>query len=445
MRWLVVDNHDSYTHNLVQLLAVVTGSEPDVVSDADVTPGELDLTPYAGIIVSPGPGHPSRARDFARAADVLARSEVPVLGVCLGMQGIALAAGALVDAAPRPRHGHVETVRHTGDALFAGVPEFFPATRYHSFRVAEPLPPQLEPIAWAADGVLMGVRHRTRPQVGVQFHPESIASGYGRRVIENFVVQCGGRREDRAPARERVRGAGAARVLTRVLDVAVDAEAAFSALHATSRSAFWFDSTSRGAGSGRFSFLGEGSRVLPDGAGVLARLEAELRVRDVEGSAELPFDFAGGVVGWAGYELRAECGFPTGRVDDAPVARWLVCERFVAIDHDTGRTWLVARVDDDGEQMRAREWLRRCGSVLIGLTPPAPPRPVGAVRRVGLRPGYRAAVEAAQRALAAGESYEVCLTTEVRVAADDVGDGEPFEVYRRLRRANPAPYGAYLR
>ncbi len=123
MRWLVVDNHDSYTHNLVQLLAVASGTDPVVVSDDDVAPGELDLEGFAGVVVSPGPGHPANPRDFALSADVLARAQVPVLGVCLGMQGIALAAGAVVDAAPQPRHGFVDRVRHTGDSVLAGLPQ----------------------------------------------------------------------------------------------------------------------------------------------------------------------------------------------------------------------------------------------------------------------------------------------------------------------------------
>jgi para-aminobenzoate synthetase len=190
VRWLVVDNHDSYTHNLVQLLAVATGTDPVVVSDDDVAPGELDLTGFTGIVVSPGPGHPANARDFALSADVLARAEVPVLGVCLGMQGIALAEGAVVDPAPRPRHGFVDRVRHTGTSVLAGLPQEFAATRYHSFRVAEPLPATLEPLAWAEDGVLMALRHRTRPLVGVQFHPESVASTTGPLIVENFVRWC---------------------------------------------------------------------------------------------------------------------------------------------------------------------------------------------------------------------------------------------------------------
>jgi para-aminobenzoate synthetase len=425
VRWLVVDNHDSYTHNLVQLLAVATGTDPVVVSDDDVAPGELDLTGFTGIVVSPGPGHPANARDFALSADVLARAEVPVLGVCLGMQGIALAEGAVVDPAPRPRHGFVDRVRHTGTSVLAGLPQEFAATRYHSFRVAEPLPATLEPLAWAEDGVLMALRHRTRPLVGVQFHPESVASTTGPLIVENFVRWC-----ERWDPRPRYR------VHARRTGPAVDTERAFAHLFAGSSRAFWLDSAARGAGSGRFSFLGTGTGPVVDS---LAGLAAELPGRTVAGAGDLPFEFAGGFVGWAGYEARDECGFPTPRRDETPPAAWTFCDRFVAVDHDEDVTWVVALSEDGSEP----SWLDEVATTLADL--PGLPGPAAAPElpvALDTPPArYREDVLAAQRQLVAGESYEICLTTQARVPAQ----GDPFEAYRRLRRANPAPYAAYLR
>lgn len=447
MRWLVVDNHDSYTHNLVQLLAVATGTDPVVVSDDDVAPGELDLTGFAGIVVSPGPGHPANARDFALSADVLERSRVPVLGVCLGMQGIALAAGAVVDAAPQPRHGHVDRVRHTGTSVLAGLEQEFAATRYHSFRVAEPLPDVLEPLAWAADGVLMALRHRDRPQVGVQFHPESVASTTGAAIVENFVRWC--RRFDQ-PVRHRLHA--------RVVGAAVDTEAAFAALfgaRARARAgvegddgdAFWLDSAARGAGSGRFSFLGP---LTGPSVTSLADLADALHARGVDevgGGADLPFEFTGGYVGWAGYEARAECGFPTGRGDGTAPARWTFCDRFVAVDHDEDTTWVVALADALADTSAGPggepPWLEETARALAdlpGLPAPGPAPDLPVV--LDTAPArYRGDVVRAQEQLRAGESYEICLTTQARVPA--VGD--PFEDYRRLRRTNPAPYATFLR
>jgi len=451
VRWLVVDNHDSYTHSLVALLAVVTGTDPVVVSDDDVAPGELDLTGFAGVLVSPGPGHPARERDFGLAADVLRRSEVPVLGVCLGMQGMGLAAGAAVVPAPRPRHGHVDAVRHTGTSVLAGLPQGFAATRYHSFCVAEPLPPELEPLAWASDGVLMALRHRTRPQVGVQFHPESIASGQGRRIVENFVAMCRPvRREFTATVRR--------------VDVELDAEEFFARRCAGAPWSFWLDSGARGAGSGRFSLLGDAdgplAEVVTHRTGeppALPHLSAELARRDVvlADGVEVPFPFTGGYVGWAGYELRDECGLPTSRRAETPDAAWVFADRFVVVDHDEGTTWAVALSEDDATAAAGRAWLAETADLVAALPrgPAGPRAPLVPVPAAEVAPllrrapaDYRRDVQACRAALVAGESYEICLTDEAVVPGHAPGAGQDaFAVHRALRRANPAPYAAFLR
>lgn len=156
-----------------------------VLNDAPV--GDIpELREFDNVVVSPGPGHPSEPRDFGIAARVIAEAEIPVLGVCLGHQGIAVGERADVEPAPWPRHGHLSTVRHDGRDLFHGLPQNFTVVRYHSLSVREPLPPTLEATAWSEDGVLMGLRHRERPLWGVQFHPESILTDHGHRLLINF-------------------------------------------------------------------------------------------------------------------------------------------------------------------------------------------------------------------------------------------------------------------
>ncbi|GAA4300122.1 hypothetical protein GCM10023086_15460 [Streptomyces venetus] len=186
MKTLLIDNYDSYTYNLFQLIAEVNGEEPVVVRN-DTPAGELpDLRGFDNLVVSPGPGHPADARDFGIGTRLLASSPLPVLGVCLGHQGIALGERGMVEPAPEPRHGHLSTIRHDGQDLFHGLPQHFTAVRYHSLSVREPLPETLQATAWAEDGVLMGLRHRSRPLWGVQFHPESVLSEYGHRMLVNF-------------------------------------------------------------------------------------------------------------------------------------------------------------------------------------------------------------------------------------------------------------------
>ncbi|NGO06475.1 aminodeoxychorismate/anthranilate synthase component II, partial [Streptomyces sp. HC44] len=189
MKTLLIDNYDSYTYNLFQLIAEVNGEEPVVVlNDTDDTSadGIPDLREFDNVVVSPGPGHPAEPRDFGIATRVLAEAAIPVLGVCLGHQGIAVGERGLVEPAPEPRHGYLSPIRHDGRDLFQGLPQQFIAVRYHSLSVREPLPETLEATAWAEDGVLMGLRHRTRPLWGVQFHPESVLTDYGHRMLVNF-------------------------------------------------------------------------------------------------------------------------------------------------------------------------------------------------------------------------------------------------------------------
>jgi para-aminobenzoate synthetase component II len=144
----------------------------------------------AGIVLSPGPGRPEEAGVCVELLQ--ARARVPVLGVCLGHQALGAAFGAIVRRAPRLMHGKASAVRHRGAALLAGLPDPFPAARYHSLEVGEEtLPPELEPIAWAEDGVLMAMRHRELPYFGVQFHPESVLTTAGPRLLANFLALCG--------------------------------------------------------------------------------------------------------------------------------------------------------------------------------------------------------------------------------------------------------------
>ncbi len=180
---VVVDHHDSYTWNLVHLVAEVSGELPAVVQHDEVSPE--DVLGHEYVVLSPGPGHPAVPRDFAVGTAVLRAATRPVLGVCLGMQGLVTAYGGRVDRI-EPAHGEVEAITHDGDGLFAGVPSPFAAVRYHSL-AALTLPDCLEVTARAADGTVMGVRHRSLPLQGVQFHPESVLSEHGASLIANFL------------------------------------------------------------------------------------------------------------------------------------------------------------------------------------------------------------------------------------------------------------------
>lgn len=180
---LLIDHHDSYTWNLAHLFAEVTGRLPDVVQHDRVA--AADLRGRTHVVLSPGPGRPDRPSDFAAGRTALADAGVPVLGVCLGLQGIVATFGGRV-ARTRPAHGEVAVIRHDGRGIFAGLPDDFAAVRYHSLATVE-VPACLEVSAVSGDGTVMGVRHRTRAIEAVQFHPESVLSEHGASLVRNFL------------------------------------------------------------------------------------------------------------------------------------------------------------------------------------------------------------------------------------------------------------------
>jgi len=479
VRTLLVDNHDSYTYNLFQLMAQVYGAPPLVLTNDDPRWATLRVDSVDAVVVSPGPGHPAVPGNLGAARGVLEQAAVPVLGVCLGHQAIALLAGAEVVGAPRPRHGHLTTVRHVGRGLFDGLPQDFVAVRYHSLCVRpDTLPPTLEPTAWAEDGVLMGLRRRDRPSWGVQFHPESISTEHGARLLENFgrlaVAEGAPARRRPVPVTGPARPGPAAvghrpawRVLHRELGHAVDTPAAFAALFGDLDHAFWLDSSRAEPGLSRFSFLG--APAGPDGEVLTYALGSGLTVRTAAGTThvpgsvldalqerlgepltgapDVPFDLTGGYVGYLGYEMKGELGSPNRHVADTPDAVWMSTTRMVVVDHETGTTHLLAMTRRDGDAA-ARAWIGETAARLDGLGPPPPaasPSDYGGydLERglVDNRQAYLDRVDDCHRYLTAGESYEICLTTRVELPPTT----DPLRVYLAQRRANPAPYAAFLR
>ena len=186
---LVIDNYDSFTYNLVQFLGEL-GAEPVVRRNDQVTVAEIAAGGYRGLVISPGPGVPQGAGVSLAAIRELG-GQLPILGVCLGHQAIGEAFGGRIVRAPRPVHGKASLVKHDGRGIFAGVPEEIEVGRYHSLVIEpESCPQVLEVTATTADGIIMGVRHRSLPIEGVQFHPESVLTGNGMQILANFVRLC---------------------------------------------------------------------------------------------------------------------------------------------------------------------------------------------------------------------------------------------------------------
>ena len=196
MRFLILDNYDSFVYNIAQYLGEL-GVECDVVRNDAITLGGIRAGGYDAIVISPGPGTPEDGKSFGVCGAVIKEMgpATPVLGVCLGHQGIIAAFGGRVTNAGRVRHGKTSPVRHTGEGLFRGVKNPFRATRYHSLVGDKTvIPGVLEVTATAEDdGEIMGVRHREYPVQGVQFHPESVMTEDGKRILANFIGEVGRR------------------------------------------------------------------------------------------------------------------------------------------------------------------------------------------------------------------------------------------------------------
>jgi len=186
---VVIDNYDSFTYNLVQYLGEL-GADLVVHRNDKISVSEIeDLEPDA-IILSPGPGRPEASGICPELVERL-HPKVPILGVCLGHQVIAYSFGGTISEAPRLMHGKVSTIHHTGQGIFSHFPSPFTATRYHSLIVDEPAPPQFDVTAFTAEGEIMAIEHREFPLFGLQFHPESILTPHGKRLLESFLRVAG--------------------------------------------------------------------------------------------------------------------------------------------------------------------------------------------------------------------------------------------------------------
>jgi anthranilate synthase/aminodeoxychorismate synthase-like glutamine amidotransferase len=185
MKVLLLDNYDSFTYNLAQYLGEL-GHAPTVRRNDEISLAEVDAMAPDRIVISPGPGRPE---DAGISVELIRRvgSRTPIFGVCLGHQAIGHAFGGDVVRAPIVMHGKISTIRHDGRGVFAGVAQKFAAGRYHSLVVSEPAPADLEVSAHTEDGVVMGLRHRQWPIHGVQFHPESVLTGEGKKILRNFL------------------------------------------------------------------------------------------------------------------------------------------------------------------------------------------------------------------------------------------------------------------
>ncbi|NWB29779.1 aminodeoxychorismate synthase component I [Pseudomonas gingeri] len=466
MRTLIVDNFDSFTNNIAQYIYEACGEQPEIVPNSTAFE-DLDLEGYDAVILSPGPGHPARNADFGVCREVLARARIPVLGVCLGHQGINCFFGGAVEHAPEPVHGYRTRIIHSGSGLFAGIPQAFEVVRYHSL-VCTQVPSCLEVTARSDCGLIMGLAHRERAIWGVQFHPESIDSEYGLQVIRNFVrlvAEARGRQnceQEIDPVRRALQVAGGSMELSfdfQLIEQAPGPSQMFKAHFAERPAAFWLDSELSDRPQARYSVMGacdrdsalvfrydvNRRRLSIEGPTGQANLEGdffELMAGIVEhlGAArqfEAPFPFSAGLIGYLGYELKAltATGVCNTHVSELPDALFYLPQNMLVFDHRNELTYLchlwgerlVLRPTGDAEQPRYQPFV---------------PGPVAesALQLADCSKAYIEKVNLCLQQIVDGESYEICLTNRASLECTE----DPLNGYLRMRSISPVPYGAYI-
>lgn len=508
MSVLIIDNHDSFTFNIAHLVAEASGDMPEVVLASGPRPS---LNGVSHVIIGPGPGTPHNPGDLGCSPDVYREAlerGIPVLGICLGLQFMAVAHGGRVGRAPTPMHGLEDEVRFTGaaasDPVFANLPRELRIVRYHSLAIDD-CPSELEILGTTSDGVIQAARLRGRDAWGVQFHPESIRTEGGLDLMRAFlavgggadgceglsVAQCEGDASSRPGSTPAIQSGPMPATHTVLLgdpislsDDFADAETLYRALIAPLPRAVWLDSASEDHRS-RFSIMGAcdgpGAHVfeyrVPDEKrveGVTAKggffdeIRGKLsQVRLDEGgrrASQALGGFALGYVGYLGYGLGAETlGLEREKSHDGEQDAHLVfLTRAFVIDHDEHvvRAVALADLDEVNEEIPAdnataqRAWidgataqieatLSKARATLPGHSGNGVKGAVGTLSTPTYRHAsahYAALIARCQELISEGQSYELCLTNEARVAAKF----DPIEVYSRLRRIARVPYGALL-
>lgn len=425
----------------------------------DVPFAHVERERFDAVIISPGPGHPANPTDVGLSAHVCTWIETPLLGVCLGHQLLGHISGAKVERSPMVRHGYVSEIRTTSHWLFESIPQGFSAVRYHSWHLTD-VPPGFDAIAHAEDGVLMAMCHRDRPHVGVQFHPESIDTDYGTQLIKNFL-----RRYLNLPSSEaRIRDVLTPCLLAPNHKLHIykldwhSPETVVDALRHSHEELIWLDSSLPSTEQQQVSYvyahhpLGERWLHNPYDNSITVRRNGEdkqmksdlfdaMKTRLLEVRLEptdAPFSFKGGFIGSLSYEARWSQQLKSNESRSCVY----FADRFLVFDHHE-RAMYAAFLGSVESAMNARVWFEEVRTFLGESSGTTTTKPLNReVHDLGVVPKsrYSEQIRQCKSHLLDGESYELCLTTEVTLSAPTC----PWSYYIALRLTNPAPYSAYL-
>ncbi len=355
MRSLIIDNYDSYTYNLYQLIAEVSGKEPIVIKNNEMTFKEILNLDFDNVIISPGPGSPDKEKDFGICSDIILKLNKPILGICLGHQGIYYLHGGIVKKADIPMHGRLSKIYHKGKNLFKNIPNAFEVTRYHSLICEDKDLSEINIDAKTKDGVVMAISHKRKPIYGVQFHPESISSEYGNEIIKNFYEITRDFYKDKS-------------LYWKSFDTDKDSQEIFEKLYAKYPDLLWLDS-SKSSDEDRFSIFGISTnkrghilkydvnknittKIIKE-SGIVEDYEMDiftyLKENKVHFKDEklLPFNFQLGYIGYFGYELKKITENVENKNKYKYADAYLVyCDRAIVYDHLDKKIYILSYYND---------------------------------------------------------------------------------------------------
>lgn len=475
MKTLIIDNYDSFTYNLYQLVAQINGQSPLVYKNDQLTFKDVATLDVDNIIISPGPGHPDNFRDFGLCKELILNSNLPLLGVCLGHQGIISAFGGKVVLAPAPMHGRVSTIHCGEDLLFNEIPKQFKAIRYHSLVATEEIPDCLEITSRTSDNLIMSIRHKHKPIWGVQFHPESIATEYGLQILKNFYQITNDLsvkiKKQRACSKFRqinsVPKSYTHQLFVKKINMSLESREIYQCLYSKDENTIWLDSNKIIDGISQFTIMGSSSsqgsyevrynvtlkqvEVIQDGhvtvesMTIFDFLKYQLAKMTVL-SPELPFNFNCGFVGYFGYELKSDTMEVTNKFISAfPDARLLFLNQAVVIDHIQQECYLLFLTTLDNESA-ANQWFKLIENEIQTYIS----SPVTLINEkhtstdFTINTDHDDYIDTVKRCLEyirAGESYEICLTNRIKIKTQNLN---ALKYYLILRQLNPAPYAAFL-
>lgn len=448
MTTLIIDNYDSYTYNLYQLFAKVEGEEPLVIKNDQMDFESLKKLAFDKLVISPGPGSPENDKDFGLSKRAIEELDLPIFGVCLGQQGIYMLSGGKVGQAEKPMHGILSEIYHKEKGIFEGIKQGIKVTRYHSLVCKKPVPQDIEIEAWTEDHIIMAISHKKKPIWAVQFHPESILTEYGQKMVENFLNMA----EDYNKKRHKIS--------YKCLDKKIGDLEIYKLLKKYDPKIIWLDSSKHEEGLARFSYYGLSSL---DGGYHLRYNQAEKKVTKIsykgeieefsatifdylkenplayENFEELEFDFQLGYMGYFGYELKGDLIVENKHKSSYPDSYLKYVDRLLVLDHKEEKIYLMAFKGD--------AWLEEVESLLKRDFPlserPREKRKKDEKISLSLaldKTGYLTKIEKIHQLIKEGETYEICLTNRL----DIEGEIDADSYYERLRELSPGPYSCLL-